>query len=101
MIKLEEEDPEIWNSFMRGNFSCQKTVISGTAISRDHDGEQINKILKTRGGLTGITIYKTIHKLKFKRRKMIEIIKIYTKVEKLKFRIEKDLIWHLKGTHCF
>ena len=40
---------------MEGNFSCQKTGIPGTAIGRDHAGEQVNKILKTRGGLTGIT----------------------------------------------
>ena len=47
MVKLESEDPEVWSSFMEGNFSCQKTGIPGTAIGRDHAGEQVNKILKT------------------------------------------------------
>lgn len=37
---------------MKGDFSCQKSKIGGTAIGRDHAGEQLNKILKTRGVIT-------------------------------------------------
>ena len=33
----------------------QKTQTSFTAIGRDHAGEQVNRELKTRGGITGIT----------------------------------------------
>ena len=55
MTKLQTEDPEVSDSFMQQNFSCQKSEIPGTAFSRDHGGEQMNKVLKTRGGITGIT----------------------------------------------
>ena len=54
MVQLEKDDPDIWKSFMEGNFSCQKSDIQGTAIGRDHAGEQVNKVFKTRGGISGI-----------------------------------------------
>ena len=54
MRHLRENDEITWNALMK-DFSCQKSNIPGTAIGRDHCGEQENKRLKTRGGLTGIT----------------------------------------------
>ena len=50
-------DPEdkVWDTFMAGNISCQKTDIPGTAIGRDHAGEQENCKIKNRGGIKGIT----------------------------------------------
>ena len=47
MVQLEKDEPDIWKSFMEGNFSCQKYDIQGTAIGRDHAGEQVNNVLKT------------------------------------------------------
>ena len=38
---------------MEGNFCCQKNAIPFTAIGRDHCGEQENKVLKGRGGVSG------------------------------------------------
>ena len=32
MIKLETDEPDVWESFMQGNFSCQKSKIAGTAL---------------------------------------------------------------------
>ena len=55
MRRLEEDDPEVWRLFMSGEFSVQKTDGYFTAIGRDHAGEQVNKDLKTRGGLLGIS----------------------------------------------
>ena len=49
------EDQKVWKAFENGNFSYQKTNTSGTAIGRDHCGEQENKKIKNRGGITGIT----------------------------------------------
>ena len=40
---------------MRGDFSCQKSDIPGTINGQDHVGEQENKIIKNRAGITGIT----------------------------------------------
>ena len=40
---------------MDGDFSCQKSEIPGKSISRDHAGEQVNRIIKNRVGITGIT----------------------------------------------
>ena len=50
------EDQKVWKAFENGDFSCQKTNISETAIGRDHCGEQENKKIKNRGGITGITM---------------------------------------------
>ena len=55
MRYLQTSDPEIWMHFSAGEFSVQKTQIPFTAIGRDHAGEQVNRELKTRGGITGIT----------------------------------------------
>ena len=38
----DPEDKKVWDAFMAGDFSCQKTDIPGTAIGRDHAGEQEN-----------------------------------------------------------
>ena len=40
--------------FMDGDFSVQKSEIPATAIGRDHAEEQQNKVIKNRGGITGI-----------------------------------------------
>ena len=40
---------------MKVDISCQKFDIPGTTIERDHTGEQVNKIIKNGGGITGIT----------------------------------------------
>ena len=40
---------------MDGDFSVQKSEITASAIGRDHAGEQQNKLIKNRGGITGIT----------------------------------------------
>ena len=50
------EDQKVWQAFSKGDFSCQKSEIPGTAIGRDHCGEQENKKIKNRGGIKGITM---------------------------------------------
>ena len=37
------EDRKVWQAFSDGDFSCQESEIPGTAIGRDHCGEQENK----------------------------------------------------------
>ena len=51
-----QEDQKVWQAFMDGDFSCQKTNIPGTAIGCDHCGEQENKKIKDQGGIKGITM---------------------------------------------
>ena len=53
MRQLQVCDKETWNYFMDGNFCCQKNDVPFTAIGRDHCGEQENKVLKGRGGVSG------------------------------------------------
>ena len=53
MRQLQISDKETWKYFMEGNFCCQKNNIPFTAIGRDHCGEQENKVLKGRGGVSG------------------------------------------------
>ena len=55
MKNLEYANPEIWQYFLQGNFSVQKSAIVGTAIGCDHAEEQVNCEDKSRGGLKGIT----------------------------------------------
>ena len=55
MWNLENDHPEVWKMFCEGQFSVQQSEIPFTARGRDHAGEQVNKVLKTRGGLKGIT----------------------------------------------
>ena len=50
------EDQKVWKAFENADFSCQKTNIPGTAIGRDHCGEQENKKIKNRGGITGLAM---------------------------------------------
>ena len=55
MYDLQHRSPEVWAAHKRGDFSCQKSDIPGTAIGQDHAGEQENKIIESCGGITGIT----------------------------------------------
>ena len=53
MLSLKDsydlEDRKVWQAFSNSDFSCQKSAIPGTAIGRDHCGEQEN--IKNRGGI--------------------------------------------------
>ena len=53
MRSLDTSSPEVWEAFMDGDFSVQMSEIP--AIGRDNTGEQQNKVIKNRGGITGIT----------------------------------------------
>ena len=55
MINLSKTHPGIYTEFMKGNFAVQKTnkVFSAMAIDQSH--EQMNKLLKGDGGVTGLT----------------------------------------------
>ena len=55
MKNLEENNKEVWEYFMKGYFSVQKSSIPGVALGCDHAGEQVNCEDKSRGGLKGIT----------------------------------------------
>ena len=54
-ISNDPEDKKVWDAFMDSDFSSQKSEIPGTSIGRDHAGEQVNRTIKNRGGITGIT----------------------------------------------
>ena len=47
----DPEDKMVWDAFIAGDFSCQKSDTPGTAIGRDHAGEQENCKIKNRGGI--------------------------------------------------
>ena len=55
MRALESDEPEIWNAMRNGQLSVQKRKIPFTSIGVDHAGEQINKLIKVDGGLTGMS----------------------------------------------
>ena len=46
MRSPETSSPEVWEAFMDGDFSVQKSEILATSIGRDHAGEQKNKVIK-------------------------------------------------------
>ena len=55
MKHLDVFEPAVNNSFVEGEFCVKKNDTPFTAIGVDHAGEQINKIMKIDGGLTGIS----------------------------------------------
>lgn len=55
MQEVKTSDSEIWEYLGEGNFSVTKSKIPFTSIGVDHAGEQVNKILKSDGGLCGIS----------------------------------------------
>ena len=50
MEKIEDDDPDIYNEFMQGNFCVNKNEIPFGAIGADHAIEHVNKMMKIRGG---------------------------------------------------
>ena len=55
MQEVKTSDSEIWQYLGEGNFSVTKSKIPFTSIGVDHAREQVNKILKSDGGLCGIS----------------------------------------------
>ena len=55
MQQTEQQHPEIWGEFMKGNFCVTKGVAGFTSIGPDHGIEQENRELKVIGGIVGIT----------------------------------------------
>ena len=55
MQEVKTSDSEIWEYLGEGNLSVTKSKIPFTSIGVDHAGEQVNKILKSDGGLCGIS----------------------------------------------
>lgn len=53
--KIEVDDPALYNEFMQGNFCVNKNEIPFCTIGPDHAIEHVNKIMKIRGGLKGLT----------------------------------------------
>ena len=54
MYELKEKDSDIWEFFMNGYFSINKTSVSFTAIGADHAIEHENRTMKVLGGIKGI-----------------------------------------------
>ena len=55
MHRLKIDDPDIHHEFMQGKFCVNKNEIPFCPIGLDHGIEQVNKLMKTRGGLKGLT----------------------------------------------
>ena len=55
MYDLQYRAPDFWAVFITKDFNCQKSDIPGIVIGRNYAGDQENKIIKNRGGITGIT----------------------------------------------
>ena len=55
MHSLRESDPEIWHEFSQGNFCVNKSDVPFCSIGVDHAIEHINRMMKVKGGLSGIT----------------------------------------------
>ena len=56
MHSLKDSDPEIWEEFTSGNFSVNKTEVPFCLIGVDHATEHMNRTMKVKGGLIGITL---------------------------------------------
>jgi hypothetical protein len=56
MKALAQTDTEVWEEFMEGNWVVNKHMVPFCAIGPDHALEQVNRMMKVAGGLTGITL---------------------------------------------
>ena len=54
MYQLRNDDPTIWNRFVEGEFSVNKSNVPFSAIEADHAREQENRAVKVLGGIKGI-----------------------------------------------
>ena len=54
MYKLKKKDADIWEFFMNGYFSINKTSEPFTATGADHAIEHENRTMKILGGIKGI-----------------------------------------------
>ena len=54
MQALKTEHPETWLELENGNISVTKSSIPFVSIGADHACEQVNRLLKVQGGITGI-----------------------------------------------
>ena len=56
MKALAQSDPEVWEEFKEGNWVVNKSSSPFCAIGPDHALEQVNRMMKVSGGITGITL---------------------------------------------
>ena len=54
VCQLRNDDPTIWNRFVEGEFSVNKSNVPFSAIAADHALEQENRAVKVPGGIKGI-----------------------------------------------
>ena len=55
MHALKTEHPDTWRELEEGNISVTKSTIPFVSIGADHACEQVNRLMKVHGGLTGIS----------------------------------------------
>ena len=54
MYQLRIDDPIIWNRFVEGEFSVNKSNVPFSAIGADHALEHENRAVEVLGGIKGI-----------------------------------------------
>ena len=54
MYQLRNDDPTIWNRFVEGEFSVNKSNVPFSAVGADHALEQENRAVKVLGGIKEI-----------------------------------------------
>ena len=54
MYQLRNDDPTMWNRFVEGEFSVNKSNVPFSAIGTDHALEQENRAVQVLGGIKGI-----------------------------------------------
>lgn len=55
MKELKTKHPDTWRELEEGSISVTKSTIPFVSIGADHACEQINRIMKVQGGITGIS----------------------------------------------
>lgn len=56
MHSLRTSDPCIWDEFQQGNFCVNKNMIPFCSTGVDHAIEHVNRMMKVKGTLSGITL---------------------------------------------
>ena len=61
MKELENKSPKVWAAKLEGNFSVSKTKQPFSSIGPDHACEYINKWMKGKNGIAGISSKSNAH----------------------------------------
>ena len=93
MYALKGNHPEVWEFFLKGNFSVNKANVPFSAIGADHGIEHENRAMKVMGGIRGLAYDpQALERLFLASPELNTIVEDFSDKYGLKSREEKNII---------